>query len=135
METGVYFYNNLQGNSRQIIFISVKPNGIVYGRKTFVLKRISFTFSRPEEIFPLFKSGQYSSDVKENSSPLVIHNDKDYLVTNLAEGSAMYEYYTKHFIKCDISFRVIEHLYENYKSLRDTFKEIMNDLGQEIVQN
>lgn len=135
METGVYFYNNLQGNSRQIIFISVKPNGIVYGRKTFVLKRISFTFSRPEEIFPLFKSGQYSSDVKENSSPLVIHNDTDKFVRDLEEGSPMYEYYLTNFTKCDISFRVIEHLYENYKSLRDTFKEIMNDLRQEIVQD
>lgn len=135
METGVYFYNDLQENARQITFISVKPNGIAYGRKTFTLKRIRFTFSRPEEIFPLFASRYFSSNDKENSSPLVIHNDKDYLVTNLAEGSAMYEYYTKHFIKCDISFRVIEHLYENYKSLRDTFKEIMNDLGQEIVQN
>ena len=135
METGVYFYNNLQGNLRQIIFISVKPNGIVYGRKTLVLKRISFTFSRPEEIFPLFKSGQYSSDVKENSSPLVIHNDTDKFVRDLEEGSPMYEYYLSNFTKCDISFRVIEHLYENYKSLRDTFKEIMNDLGQEIVQD
>lgn len=99
------------------------------------MKRISFTFSRPEEIFPLFKSGQYSSDVKENSSPLVIHNDTDKFVRDLEEGSPMYEYYLTNFTKCDISFRVIEHLYENYKSLRDTFKEIMNDLGQEIVQD
>lgn len=135
MEAGVYFHNNLQENSRQIIFISVKPNGIAYGRKTFVLKRISFTFSRPEEIFPLFKSGQYSSIVKEESSPLVVHNDTDKFVRDLEEGSPMYEYYESNFIKCDISFRVIEHLYENYSSLRTTFKEIMNDLGQEIVQN
>ncbi len=53
-------------------------------------------------------------------------------LSTLTEGTSMYEFYKSRYKRCFIPFRVIEHLYENYKSVRDTFEELMRELNQDI---
>lgn len=55
MEEGVYYNKTVQENSEQFTFLMVKRNGIAYGRKTYVVKRITLTFANSELVFPPFE--------------------------------------------------------------------------------
>ena len=126
MEEGVYYNKTVQENLEQFTFIKVVKNGIAYGRKNYSLKRITLTFANSELIFPMLKESN-DKDKKNRYSPLVINND-NLLSGLLQEDTPLYNYYVENFKKCDIPFRFIEHLYESYSSIRNTFNFIKESL-------
>lgn len=120
MEKGVYVRCYKEENLKQIIFIEVTPIGCGYGRNEYSVKRISFTLVNPETIFQAIN--KYTEEEIFNFSPLLIN--KESKMSSMTEGGAMYLYYSK-FAPCDISFRLIEHLYENFNSIQNTFNDLL----------
>lgn len=127
MEEGVYYNKTVQENLEQFTFIKIKEIGIAYGRKLYSLERIVLTFANSELIFPALKETT-DEDKRESYSPLVINNDNLFKSIDLQEGTHLYNYYAANFKKCDIPFRFIEHLYESYASIRNTFNFIKDSL-------
>lgn len=72
--------------------------------------------------------GSNDKDKKDAYAPLVINKDNILTGSDLMEGTPLYDYYVANFKKCDISFRFIEHLYESYVSIRNTFNFIKDSL-------
>lgn len=122
MEKGVYVQCYKEENLKQIIFIEVTPIGCGYGRNEYSVKRISFTLVKPETIFPAFHKYKYTEEEIFNFSPLLIN--KESKMSSMTERGAMYLHYSK-FTPCDISFRLIEHLYENFNSIQNTFNDLL----------
>lgn len=120
MEKGVYVRCYKEENLKQIIFIEVTPIGCGYGRNEYSVKRISFTLVNPETIFQAIN--KYTEEEIFNFSPLLIN--KESKMSSMTEGGAMYLHYSK-FTPCDISFRLIEHLYENFNSIQNTFNDLL----------
>lgn len=128
MKTGVYVHSIEEENLRQITFIEITPNGIAYGRNEYCVKRISFTLVDPKTVFPAF-CGYKSEEEIFNFSPLLI--SKESKMISLTEGGPMYKYYSDNYIPCDISFRFIEHLYENFNSIQNTFNNLLINTTKE----
>ena len=129
MKTGVYVRSHREENLRQITFIEITPNGIAYGRNEYCVKRISFTLVDPKTVFPAFREYKYTEEEILNFSPLLI--SKESKMGSLTEGGLMYKYYSDNYIPCDISFRFIEHLYENFNSIQNTFNNLLINTTKE----
>ena len=109
--------------------MNVKRNGTVYGRKAFVVKKICFTFANPELIFTVLKEGNKSKEYKDSYAPLLINNSTLMTGDELLEDTAMYNFVKENYVKCEVSFRLLEHLYENYNSIRKTTAELIEELN------
>lgn len=129
MEEGVYVYKYRNSECNQLHFVNVKRNGTVYGRKAFVVKKICFTFANPELIFPVLKEGNKSKEYKDSYAPLLINNSTLVTGDELLEDTLMYNFIKENYVKCEVSFRLLEHLYENYISIRKTTAELIEELN------
>lgn len=125
MENGVYRYEYNDDKIKQIIYLNVQHTGEAYGKKTFIVKEICFTFVYPELIFPSFKEQKKEENLRMEYSPMVIStNNSSSANFSLTEGSRLYNYYVENYKKCDINFRILEHLYEEFISIKKTFNEL-----------
>lgn len=129
MEEGVYVYKYHNSECNQLRFAEVKRNGTVYGREVFLVKEICFTFANPELIFPLIKEINKSKEYKDSYAPLLISNDASLIGFELLEDTLMYNFVKENYVKCEVSFRLLEHLYENYNSIRKTTAELIEELN------
>lgn len=127
MDKGVYVYDCKEDNLRQITFIEVRTIGLTHGRVEYAVKKIAFTLIDPESIFPAFRRCKYSEEEIFNFSPLLISSDSK--MNTFTEGGPMYNFHIKNYVPCNLSFRFIEHLYENFKSIQDTFKNITENIN------
>ena len=124
MDEGVYINHYNDDNVKQIICIDVKIIGEIQGKKQFRVKEICFTFVRPGLIFPVFKEKNETIEY----SPLVINTNNESSISYLlTEGSRQYNYYIENYKKSNITFRMIEHLYEEYKSIYKTINDVLNE--------
>lgn len=126
MEEGVYIYSQKEGNIRQITFMKVTYSGIAYGIDQYSTNSITFTMVEPDTIFPAFreKNKNYIEDEIFKYTPLVIN---EYKLQNLSANGPLYDFYVKNYTKCNVSFRLIQHLFENFNSIKDTFKCIIKE--------
>ena len=77
-------------------------------------------------IFPLIKE---INESKDSYAPLLISNEASLLGFELLEDTPMYKFVKDNYIKCGVSFRLLEHLYENYLSIRKTTAELIEELN------
>lgn len=129
MEEGVYKYTHNDEKTSQTTFIKIKQIGMIRGEKEYSVERITFTFVNPRFIFPAFNERKYSDDEVFDYSPLSINHNTESELNTMREGGPMYLFYKDNYKKCDIPFRYIEHLYENFNSIKKTFKDIKYGLG------
>ena len=129
MENGVYTYVNCDDKIKQVTYINVMQNGVAYGKKSFIIKEICFTFVKPELIFPAFRESK-DEKVRMDYSPLVISaNNSSSVNFSLMEDSRLYNFYVENYKKCNINFKIIEHLYEEYILIKKTFSSFNENLN------
>lgn len=88
-----------------------------------------FYFCQSELIFPVLKEGNKSKEYKDSYAPLLINQSSLTTGDELLEDTLMYNFVKENYVKCEVSFRLLEHLYENYNSIRKTTAELIEELN------
>lgn len=124
MEDRVYVYQTKENNLLQVKFLNFHQIGIAYGKKSFIVKAITFTFVDPKTIFPTCSNNTYLSEreLLDLTPVLISYDEKD-----LNEDGPLFTFYQQKSKQCDIPFRFVEQLYENFVSIRKSISSLIEN--------